>query len=87
MTLQEKLDAFKAQFESGAPPYNTTPEVVQIMHSATNELRNSGILERVLKVGDRAPAFTLPNPQGELVSSVSLLVKGPLVVEFYRGVW
>jgi hypothetical protein len=87
MTLQEKLDAFKAQFESGAPPYNATPEVVEIMHRATNELRNSGILERVLKVGDRAPAFTLPNPQGEVFSSLSLLVKGPLVVDFYRGVW
>ena len=49
MTLQEKLDTFKAQFESGAPPYNTTPEIVQTMHRATNELRNSGILDRVLK--------------------------------------
>ncbi len=87
MTLQEKLDALKAEIESGAPPYNITPEAVEAMHRATNELRNSGILERVLKVGDRAPAFTLPNPQGELVSSASLLVKGPLVVEFYRGIW
>jgi hypothetical protein len=33
MTLQEKLDAFKTQFESGALPYNTTQEVVQIMHA------------------------------------------------------
>ena len=87
MTLQEKLCALKAQIESGAPPYNTTPEIVEIMHRAANELRNSGILEHVLKVGDRAPVFTLPNPQGELVSSGSLLVKGPLVVGFYRGVW
>jgi len=87
MGLQAKLDSFKARFESGAPPYNVTPEVVATMHRATDELRQTRLAERALPVGERAPSFSLPNEHGELVSSHELLVRGPLVVTFFRGVW
>ncbi|HEY2533038.1 MAG TPA: peroxiredoxin-like family protein, partial [Xanthobacteraceae bacterium] len=39
------------------------------------------------KAGDKAPEFTLNDPDGQPVSSGTLLAKGPLVVSFYRGVW
>jgi hypothetical protein len=87
MSLQEKLREFKTQFESGAPPFNVSPEVVATLHRATDEIRVSGILERVLKVGDRAPDFSLPNAQGITVNSHELLAKGKLFLTFYRGVW
>ena len=57
------------------------------MHRATEELRASGIMERVIKVGDKLPAFALPNSSGQEVRSADLLAKGPLVVTFYRGAW
>jgi hypothetical protein len=82
MSLQDRLNKYKAQFESSA-----SPEALAIMHRATDDLRHSGILERALKVGDRAPKFALPNAQGQMVSSAKLLERGPLVVSFYRGVW
>lgn len=82
MTLQEKLDAFKAQFESSGPP-----EALALMHRATDELRDSGIMASVLKAGDRAPDFALPNSEGEMVETLALRAKGPLVVTFYRGIW
>lgn len=82
MTLQERLNAHKAEFESKVPP-----EKLAIMHRATEDLRRSGILERVIKVGDVAPEFLLPNLRGEKVSSSELLRRGPLVLTFYRGVW
>ncbi len=53
----------------------------------TDELRRSGILARVLKPGDPAPEFALPNADGRLVSSRDLLARGPLVATFYRGKW
>ncbi|MGN6122357.1 MAG: peroxiredoxin-like family protein [Sphingomonas oligoaromativorans] len=87
MTLQAKLDAFKADFEAGKPPYNVPPEVITTMHRATAELIASGAATRALKAGDKAPAFTLNDPEGKPVSSAALLAKGPLVVSFYRGVW
>jgi len=87
MTLQAKLDAFKADFVGGKPPFNAPPEVHVVMKRATAELIATGQAERALKVGDRAPVFTLDDPDGNPVSSAELLAKGPLVLSFYRGVW
>jgi peroxiredoxin len=41
-----------------------------------------------LKIGDKAPEFTLDaaNREGG-VSLVQLLAKGPVIVEFLRGTW
>lgn len=87
MTLQAKLDAFKADFEAGKPPYNVPYSVIETMHRATAELRASGLAGGALKVGARAPVFTLADADGNPVSSAELLQQGPVVVSFYRGVW
>jgi hypothetical protein len=82
MTLKERLNTYKAEFESKVPP-----EKLAIMHRVTEDLRRSGILEHVTKAGDPAPEFLLTNLRAEKVSSSALLGRGPLVVTFYRGVW
>jgi hypothetical protein len=51
MSLQDKLDALKARFETEMAP----PEVVAVMHRVTDELTASGQADRALKAGDRAP--------------------------------
>jgi hypothetical protein len=38
MALQDRLDAFKADFESGRTPLKPTREALDIMHRATDEL-------------------------------------------------
>ena len=86
-TLQQRLDEYKKAFESGAPPYNTPREAIETMHRATAELKASGIDGRALKVGDRAPSFTLLNQDHVEVASSDLLHDGPLVVSFFRGHW
>lgn len=87
MTLQDKLDAFKADFEAGKPPYNVPPSVINIMHRATGELIDAGAATKAFKAGERAPLFTLNDSDGQPISSAELLEKGPLVISFYRGVW
>lgn len=87
MSLQTKLDAFKTDFEAGKPPYNVPTSVIEVMHRATAELVASGAAESTLKAGDKAPPFTLQDSEGNTVSSIDLLAKGPLVISFYRGVW
>jgi peroxiredoxin len=83
MSLQDRLDAFKADFETRKAP----PEVVARMRKATADLIASGQAERALKAGDDAPDFALPDPDGTLVHAGDYLARGPLVVTFYRGVW
>lgn len=87
MKLQDKLDAFKADFEAGKPPYNVPRSVIDTMHRATADLIASGAAQRARKAGDRAPDFILNDPEGSPVSSAELLQQGPLVISFYRGVW
>lgn len=86
-SLQERLDDFKKAFESGAPPYNVAHEAIEMMHRATAELKASRIEGAALKVGDRAPSFTLFNQDHVQVASTDLLHEEPLVVSFFRGHW
>jgi peroxiredoxin len=87
MSLQDRLDAFKADFTGGRLPFKPQPDQLETMERATADLIASGQADRALKAGDAAPAFTLNDPDGNPVFSGDLLAKGPLVVSFYRGVW
>ena len=82
MTLQDKLNALKAKFESITPA-----DKLAVMHRATEELEKSGIKDKVPKVGDKAPDFSLKDTEGALVSLRSLLEHGPVVLSFFRGGW
>jgi hypothetical protein len=82
MSLKAELKALQTRLEAGRPA-----DVVATMHRAVEELRTSGAADRVLKVGDQAPEFVLPNAAEQLIDSRGLLAKGPLVVTFYRGRW
>ena len=46
MGLQDKLDEYKKSFLAKAPP-----EAVEVMQRATEDLKNSGILNKILKAG------------------------------------
>jgi peroxiredoxin len=85
--LQDRLDAFKADFESGRFPLKPSRQALDTMHRATDELIGSAQAQRARKAGDAMPEFTLLDPDGKSVSSRELLAKGPLVISFYRGVW
>ncbi len=82
MSLEEKLAATRAASVKRIPP-----ESQAIMHRATEDLRNSGILDRIVRVDTRMPAFDLANHDGRRVASGDLLAGGPLVLSFFRGSW
>jgi hypothetical protein len=82
MTLNERLQSIKTKSAAAM-----TPEVLAAMKQGFDELNRAKILEKALKVGDTAPAFTLPNSTGKIIDSGSLLRQGPLVILFYRGKW
>ena len=82
MSLQDELKTLRERAEAKRPP-----EIVATMRRAVDELRASGAPGRVLKAGDPAPQWALPNADERIVESKTLLARGPLVVTFYRGRW
>ncbi len=82
MTLAQRLEALRKAGEKRIPA-----EARAIMHRATEDLRNSGIVDRVVKAGQQAPSFELVNQHGNRVGLPALLARGPVVISFYRGVW
>lgn len=81
-TLTEQLA------EKAAASAQKTPiEIKQVMFKAIEDLKNSQILEKALKKGDKIPSFELHDVQKGRVQSSELLQKGPLLLIFYRGGW
>ena len=82
MSLKAELDAFRSEFMAQVPP-----EIREAMVRADMELAASGIAQRAVKAGDRAPDFNLPDARGGHVRLKDLLTTGPVVLSFYRGGW
>ena len=80
--LQERLDAMREASKARIPA-----EARAVMQRNIDELRASGIMERVARVGQAAPDFTLPNTSGQPIHLADLLRRGPVVLSFYRGRW
>jgi len=78
MTLKEQLKEFDSS-------RNRPPEVIAIIRRGIDYVRESGAAG--LRIGERAPEFTLPNQRGEMTRLSDRLSRGPVVLNFYRGVW
>jgi AhpC/TSA family protein len=82
MSLAEQLRAIKDKARERIPP-----AAWAIMERAVEDQRRSGALEQVVKIGQRAPDFTLPDAAGSKVHLADLLAHGPVVLSFFRGRW
>jgi len=45
------------------------------------------VAKPALKVGDKAPEFSLPNGDSKMTSLSEYTARGPVVIVFYRGFW
>ncbi|WP_240422157.1 peroxiredoxin-like family protein [Paenibacillus periandrae] len=81
MALKEILDQAKEGFIAKAPE-----ELQSQVFLLIKEQRENGIAYG-LEEGNKAPDFTLAGPLGEQVNLYDELVKGPVVLTFYRGSW
>jgi peroxiredoxin len=80
--LQETLDAITERTRSLVQPERLEPG-----ERAITELFASGIEQRILQAGARAPEFALRAAGHSLVRSTDLLALGPLILTFFRGRW
>jgi peroxiredoxin len=82
-SLQDQLDRITQNTRA-----LVQPERLAVSEKATEELFNTGIEDRILKVGAQAPTFTLEDAvTAKPVHSSDLIALGPLVINFFRGRW
>lgn len=80
--LQDELNEKKANFEQKA-----SDEKKRIYADGITSVKNSGITESALNLGDKAVDFSLKNAKGEIITLYEELKKGPVVLTWYRGGW
>ncbi|WP_111707073.1 peroxiredoxin-like family protein [Lutibacter citreus] len=81
-SLESLLNIKKA-----ASAENFTEEKKQIYADGIADVKNSGVLDKALKVGGKAPNFTLNNALNKSVSLYNELENGPVILTWYRGGW
>lgn len=82
MNLTQELIDLQTHAQAKVPP-----EALALIKRGTEELIESGIVDRSLKVGDVVSDFALPNAVGNTIQLEQLLAMGPVVISFYRGQW
>lgn len=82
MSLKEILDAHR---EASAKRIPADKAAIMKGHIAAQ--RASGALQKVVSVGQKAPAFAGVSHDGRAIESTELLQRGPLVLSFFRGHW
>lgn len=81
MSLGRRLNAIADGLSAAAP------EASAALHGYIEDLRATGIKDRVLKVGESAPDFELGTADGRVLSLESLVTSRPVILTFYRGRW
>ncbi|MEM6898741.1 MAG: peroxiredoxin-like family protein [Pseudomonadota bacterium] len=82
MSLAAELEQMAAGSAKRFPP-----EVMAIMRKAADDLEAKDIGDKALGVGDRLPEAALTDATGNTLTIASLVEKGPLIINFYRGGW
>ena len=82
MSLEEKLAAQREASGKRIPP-----DKAAIMKAHIASQRTSGVLQKVVAIGQKAPSFTGTSHDGRTIDSADMLQRGPLVLSFFRGHW
>lgn len=82
MRLTDELNKQREQFLEVVPQ-----EVIEVMGTATQQLRDSGIEKNSLQVGEKAPPITLKDTDNSSLDLYDTLKAGPVILNFFRGHW
>lgn len=82
MSLKQVLNNVLSNMQASVPA-----ETLNQVGADITALKQAGIEQKSLKVGETVTDFTLPNARGQEVQLSTLLTHGPVVIAFYRGQW
>jgi pimeloyl-ACP methyl ester carboxylesterase len=80
--INRELEALEKNLAAKVPA-----EQMKSYEEGIGLVRLSGVAEKALTVGDRAPDFELPDAAGKPVKLSNRLKDGPVVLTWYRGAW
>lgn len=80
--LEEKLERAREGAAEKLPE-----EALATSQEHSRELEASGLADRAVGEGDRAPDFALPSTAGDELRLADVVSRGPVVLSFYRGRW
>lgn len=82
MSLEDKLNEVTTNI------FPTLPEPIQDkINDGISNILQMEIEKSILKVGEKAPTFSLTNADGKKVELRELLTHGFVLLTFYRGIW
>ena len=81
LPLADQLAAYSDQMQQ------TNVQIAGIYSDIIERLRKAEAGNGAPQVGDRLPAFLLPDHSSRLISSANLIESGPFVISFNRGHW
>ena len=81
VALADKLEIYFSKMKG------RVPDVADAYQQLVDRLSAAGAGSEALRVGDRFPAFALPDASGRIRRLEDFLCEGPLVVSFNRGHW
>ena len=82
LSLRQRLDERRELMRQYVPAASQ-----EVNRRAVEELRQSGIAQRILQAGQAAPDFELPDHNGNPIALAFLLARGPVIAVFFRGRW
>lgn len=85
-SYQQALDKFTGKKKKAKKDGGFSKSDMAIMKNSAEDLAKQ-MPTPGLKVGDKAPDFTLKNASGKKVTLSNVLKKGPVILSFYRGAW
>ncbi len=85
-SLAQQINQYMQQQANDKKAANFSDADIKVMTKAAANLART-MPSPGLKVGNKAPNFKLPNAYGKIISLSSLLAKGPVIINFYRGAW
>ncbi len=85
-TLAEQIQQYMKQEASYKNAPKFSKHDLAVIEKAARDLAKA-MPNPGLQVGDKAPDFSLPNVYGKQIQLYSLLKKGPVIINFYRGAW
>src|SRR5277367_4332043 len=82
MDLQKELSAVEQMVREKTPS-----DVMPTIEASIHSVKESGFERGAIQPGEAIRDFELPDATGDMVKSLELRTRGPLLIVFYRGAW